>query len=357
MRFQRKLLTLHTTARLRDSADWRLYWTHSVQQLRRRAVLLQLFGFTGWALSRLLARPGTPFDLSITIAGLCCGVLSLTITALSRNLAAYATGSSLGAIAITLCLYNSNVIGTHQPTFWVLPMGLLITVGMAPLFADRLSYLLSSCAVWTLVAAGHIEVLLRSEDAHWIMLMIAGGLALGTLLNHLFDQERRKTFLVQRELIRLSFYDALTGIYNRRGLMELLQECHARAATQEYYFLLIDIDNFKYINDTFGHDAGDIVLIEVAAQIKRSANDQPHGRLGGEEFGVLVPGSAEVATHFVAELCERIASIQVLAHTVTISVGIARMCGSASISDVLRLADQGMYEAKENGKDGYVLMR
>ncbi|WP_201313976.1 GGDEF domain-containing protein [Dyella sp. EPa41] len=257
-------------------------------------------------------------------------------------------------MAIALCIH-SNIGGTQQPEFWVIPAGLVITVGMAPVFADGFSYIASSVAVWLVVSWGQVNAMLRMDDANWIVLMTVSGFGLGILLNRLFVAERKKTFLVQRELIRLSFKDALTGINNRRGLMETLQDIHAIASAGDFYFLLIDIDDFKKINDTSGHDVGDRVLIEVASVIGRHAEGYPHGRLGGEEFGVVFNGRADAAQAFAERIREHVASLRIAGHVVTISIGMARLEASTDLGDTVRLADQGLYEAKQRGKNRYVL--
>jgi len=355
MRFHRKIANIARQSAFSDRAERQLFGKHSVANLRHQALSLQAFGLMAWMLSRLLAHPHAVFDPWLTGIGLAGVICGMAITYAARNMAMSATGGGVCAVAIALCLH-SNISGTHQPEFWVIPIGLVITVGMAPVFADGISYIASSIAVWLVVSYGQVNAMLHMDDASWIVLMAASGFGLGILLNHLFVAERKKTFLVQRELTRLSFKDALTGINNRRGLMEMLQDIHAIASTGDFYFLLIDIDDFKKINDTSGHDVGDRVLIEVASIIGRHAEGYPHGRLGGEEFGVVFHGAADAAQAFAERICEHVAALRISGHVVTISIGIAPLNASTDLGDTVRLADQGLYEAKQRGKNRHVLM-
>lgn len=355
MWFHRKIATVDRNAVFRDRAEQRLFWKNSIVNLRHQAISLQVFGLMAWALSRVLAHPGAYFDPWLTTVGVVGTVCGMTITYIARNIVVNGVGCGLCAVAIALCIH-SNITATHQATFWVIPVGVVITVGMAPVFADRVSYIISSIGVWFVASYGLVTAMLHMEEASWILLMTGSGFGLGILLNHLFLTERKKTFLVQRELIRLSFKDALTGINNRRGLMETLQDIHAIASTGDFYFLLIDIDDFKHINDTSGHDVGDRVLIEVATIIRRHANGYPHGRLGGEEFGVVFHGGANEAQAFAGQICDNVASQRISGHSVTISIGLAQLRASSDLADIVRLADQGLYEAKQRGKNRYVLM-
>lgn len=355
MWFLRKTATDDRNATFRDRAERRLFWKNSIVNLRSQAISLQVFGLMAWALSRVFSHPGAYFDPKLTTLGVVGAVCGMTMTYIARHIVVNAVGCGLCALAIALCIH-SNVTGTHQAAFWVIPVGVVITVGMAPVFADRISYIISSIGVWLIVSYGQVTAMLHMEEANWIVLMTGSCFGLGILLNHLFLTERRKTFLVQRELIRLSFMDALTGINNRRGLMETLQDIHAIASTGDFYFLLIDVDDFKRINDTSGHDVGDRVLIEVATIITHHANGYPHGRLGGEEFGMVFQGGGGEAQAFAGRICEHVASRSISGHSVTISIGMAQLRASSDLADIVRLADQGLYEAKQQGKNRYVLM-
>jgi diguanylate cyclase (GGDEF)-like protein len=158
-----------------------------------------------------------------------------------------------------------------------------------------------------------------------VLLFLLSVMALGVTLNLLFRRERQRIYLVQRELARLAFRDGLTGVHNRRSFMLAVDE-HLRQATGRGHDLghlvLVDVDDFKQINDRHGHDTGDQVLAAVAQAIERCAEPQVCGRLGGEEFGVLLSGTTDPAA-FGRCLCEAVAGLGAAGLPTTVSVGIA----------------------------------
>jgi len=160
----------------------------------------------------------------------------------------------------------------------------------------------------------------------------------------------------------LARIDALTGVLNRRAILNELER-EAERATREGSPLgigMLDIDHFKLVNDTYGHAAGDAVLCEVvrrALGVMRPYDS--FGRFGGEEFLVLVPGSGREE---LKEVLERIRSvigsspIAVDGHelAVTVSLGGATR-GSESADGLIARADDALYNAKEQGRDRVVL--
>ena len=354
MRFVHKIRSLERETVFQDVSEERLFWRSSAIGLRHLAVWVQVFGIAGWMLSRVFANPGATFDRTYTAIALIGMLSGAATTYFARHAWLVSIGCFVCAAAVAFGFHN-NASGTLDPDFWVLPMGILMTVGMAPVFADYYSYLASAIAVWFIISYGRLGFITDSPDSGWIILFIVSGSALGLLLNCLFVRERKRTFLVQRELIKLAFKDALTGIDNRRSLMEAMPDYHARSATNDFYLLLIDIDNFKLINDTSGHDVGDEVLVAVAAIIERHAQAHAHGRLGGEEFGVVFAGKEGAACALARQLCESVATLRISTHVVTVSIGISRFSETMTIAEIFKVADEGLYEAKRLGKNRYVL--
>lgn len=157
--------------------------------------------------------------------------------------------------------------------------------------------------------------------------------------------------------------DALTGIANRRRFLEQATREFALACRHRrpLAVLMFDCDHFKHVNDRYGHEAGDIVLAAVA----RCAQDQLRStdlvaRLGGEEFAVLLPETGGEGAGRVAEQLRRAVEQLRLPYrdavlTITISLGVAEAePATPSFEDVLRAADQAMYEAKRRGRNQVV---
>jgi two-component system cell cycle response regulator len=175
-----------------------------------------------------------------------------------------------------------------------------------------------------------------------------------------YDNERKRAEF-EAELMRMARFDELTGVSNRRYLLDRLMQEMLRA--QRYgsplCILMIDLDHFKRINDTYGHIMGDTVLATVAGILRQTvrATDIP-GRYGGEEFCVVLTETKREGAHLVAErLRRRIAAEAFPAADgntfhVTCSIGLAQY--HEDIKEVLALierADQALYRAKAAGRD------
>ncbi|WP_419804311.1 diguanylate cyclase [Terriglobus sp.] len=158
-----------------------------------------------------------------------------------------------------------------------------------------------------------------------------------------------------RKLRSLSLTDDLTGLWNRRAFdsrleMEIYEADYGRAPLT---LLLLDVDNFKSLNDTFGHSYGDEVLQEVGAVLRRAARlEDVSVRYGGEEFAVIMPGADAAGGQ---ALCKRIATLLDAVRwehrRVTVSIGIVTHRPGVTSDALLNMADEAMYRAKRNGKN------
>jgi diguanylate cyclase (GGDEF)-like protein len=176
---------------------------------------------------------------------------------------------------------------------------------------------------------------------------------------------RRELHKKVEELDVLASTDMLTGLYNRRFLMRRLdEECaRARRAGTPISLIYVDIDHFKQINDAHGHQIGDEVLQYVAkimAGVMRRSDVL--GRVGGEEFIAVLPGSGAVDGHAVAErLRQRVEAKQLirgeLEIPVTISAGVttSESIEGLSVDELIHTADQALYLAKQNGRNRVVI--
>jgi len=162
------------------------------------------------------------------------------------------------------------------------------------------------------------------------------------------------------EIYRLMTFDGLTQIYNKRYFHETLERevSRSRRYGRELSLILFDIDNFKKINDTHGHLAGDMVLRELASVVRgKIRREDVFARVGGEEFAVLAP---EVALPGAREAAEKVRQI-VEATTfrfegksipTTISLGVAHWLGGEDPPDQLyKRADDALYAAKQGGRN------
>jgi diguanylate cyclase (GGDEF)-like protein len=185
---------------------------------------------------------------------------------------------------------------------------------------------------------------------------------LSSMVRIKFLQDELKTRM--EELDRLASTDPLTGLYNRRMFFRRMDEEVARAGrtASPMCLIYVDIDHFKEINDTYGHSAGDAVLQQISRTMTRILRrGDVLGRIGGEEFLILLPDTTGVAGQRIAErLRQRVEHATIFFGdrklNVTVSAGVFSAADPVglSIDDMVRVADQALYEAKETGRNKVV---
>lgn len=248
--------------------------------------------------------------------------------------------SNLGAAALALVLawWRGNRPARDFMLAWALPM---LVLGATQLF-DFGSGLLGGGAQFAVLVACAFQTL-------W--LSIATTFRLASV-----RAERDAARAAQAELHELAIRDPLTGLLNRRGFVDEAQR--TVRAGEPLALILLDVDHFKAINDRFGHDVGDEVLKRLVRVLARhqDAGTVP-GRLGGEEFGVLVCSSTG---HDLVRLAEQLrAEVAVMSleeilgedRQVTVSVGAVQAAVGISFETLYRAADQALYTAKREGRD------
>ncbi|MDZ7938814.1 MAG: GGDEF domain-containing protein [Rhodoferax sp.] len=165
----------------------------------------------------------------------------------------------------------------------------------------------------------------------------------------------------QRDLERLTRQDGLTGLFNRNTFVELTRQELQRAQRQHHAttILLLDLDHFKKVNDTWGHPAGDAVLRHVASLTQRTVRSTDLvGRLGGEEFIILLPAtSVDAARRLAEKLRSQIEASQVewegTSIRVTVSMGLAGVPADEKrdFESLYTDADKALYLAKQRGRN------
>jgi diguanylate cyclase (GGDEF)-like protein len=169
-----------------------------------------------------------------------------------------------------------------------------------------------------------------------------------------FREAKLNNYLMSRLLLDQAYNDPLTQIPNRRSFMTHAgQRLLASPRERDHYLMMIDIDNFKKVNDTYGHDIGDEVLIRVAADIKAVMIAFDYARMGGEEFAIYLAGvRREDVESLATQLCQSVRE-QPTQHPVTISIGITRVAEGDSLNQALIKADAALYASKHTGKDRF----
>ncbi|WP_394205831.1 EAL domain-containing protein [Shewanella waksmanii] len=167
------------------------------------------------------------------------------------------------------------------------------------------------------------------------------------------------------ELIRYQAdHDALTGLSNRSNLIDKVQQhIEQTNGQQPFGFMLMDLDNFKVVNDTFGHECGDKLLVAVAERLQQQIGDEVQlARFGGDEFALFIPyvSDADALESLAEKWRNALSHSYTLANGqklyATISIGIARYISDApNLESLLNCADQAMYIAKSQGRNRYQL--
>ena len=210
----------------------------------------------------------------------------------------------------------------------------------------------------------------RRKDGDTVFAWVTSSVATGPageplyLISHAVDMTTRRQ--QQAELERLALTDTLTGLANRTLLTDRLDQALARLQRIDgsCALLLLDIDRFKLVNDSLGHQVGDALLVEVASRIETASRaDSTIARLGGDEFVVLVEGlpGADGVHHIAARLLETLRRPYVIdgaadSLVVTVSIGISvATTADRSPGELFREADLALYRAKDSGRDQYAL--
>lgn len=224
--------------------------------------------------------------------------------------------------------------------------------------------------ILTLVAAGFVFIIcdvvasergmiLTPLEQSWVSYYtFLSILCLAAIIMHLVVGRLRK---VNDYLRHLSEIDELTGIANRRKVLADAVNIFADAIMNQEScaFAILDLDHFKKINDTYGHEAGDLVLKEIASEMQNKiASDFRVGRYGGEEFIVIMPQlTADEAVEKMDELRQSIESMQIMTShgifiPVTVSIGVSVISlNTGRYEEILAEADKALYEAKAEGRN------
>lgn len=170
----------------------------------------------------------------------------------------------------------------------------------------------------------------------------------------------------EEEVRVMSRTDALTGLFNRRSIITQLKREQDRSVQQglPMAVVMLDLDHFKQINDTWGHEAGDYVLIAAADILQKTVRQNDRvGRYGGEEFLLVLPGADVEGARRLAERCrQQVEALEVLlsdGRRVRVSASMGLYCNehdrNASVDTMLRRADKALYAAKQRGRNRVVV--
>ena len=243
-------------------------------------------------------------------------------------------------------------------TFAIVPVCWLFWFKKQPrTFSDQLY--VGAMLVWLLVCASRSVLLLFAPDLLFSSLLVTQVIWPGVMVA--YGIFAITSYMEETEL-RIkgeALHDPLTGLLNRRGMLESIRAClsYLQRKQQHAALLMVDLDFFKKINDAHGHDVGDVVLMEVADTLALQLRESDVlARFGGEEFLLFLPQTSTEQAKLVAErLLTSINALQlaVLAQSsqkLSISIGIANFGPDYDFATQLKRADQALYRAKDLGR-------
>ncbi len=204
-----------------------------------------------------------------------------------------------------------------------------------------------------------VEFLLLAEALFYVIFTIS--ISFATIVK-LYERKNIQLKELNNSLKRMSVTDALTGCWNRKHMVEALNKLieETKKEKKKLSIIMFDLDHFKNINDTYGHQIGDEILKAFTKIIgNNSPEDSILTRYGGEEFLLLLPNtSKEEALELGDELRERISKRLKIRNTdaiITVSGGISEYEGNEVLEDFIKRADDNLYNAKEHGRNKIVI--
>jgi diguanylate cyclase (GGDEF)-like protein len=282
----------------------------------------------------------------------------LLVTLATRRVRQPRLLSALTLLCVLLVEVGINLgnLGHPRGQSWV-PPGLLLPVATSVLWMGRWDFLVAM----TLCALGPLPALLLGPIDHPLLVQyavyMAIAIALAAVLRAFMARTLFEQFRLEQQLREQASIDGLTGLLHRNRFLELARSTLADLHRQQQpaCMLFLDADHFKQLNDQHGHAAGDAALVALAATMRRQLRPGDLiGRIGGEEFAMLLPGnSLEQACRRAEQMRQSMREIRRPDGPLTTSIGVAE-CSPRCCDDIeplLARADQAMRQAKREGRD------
>jgi len=303
---------------------------------------------TGFYFMNIAASPLLPFLLLVAFWALYKGhsIAMIYLLALSIYLISIAILSqlALGVVPYSVLLSNAPIIGSF---FEIILLSLLLAYRINVLREETLDTQTKLLRI-------------KSTESTRLLKMVQSKTTELSHLNETLAEELEGKKKLEKKLMLEASTDVLTGIFNRRSFFENCSKelKFAKRYNHSLSFIIMDIDYFKNVNDTYGHINGDIVLKDLVNIVKNTIRmTDVFGRIGGEEFAVLMPETKKSDAMSLAErirvnIAESESVLESATVNVTVSIGLSLMTEEDSIiQSVLRRADLALFKAKENGRN------
>lgn len=331
------------------------YREQTLQRLQRTAIEMGVTAVLGSAVA-LLARLLIPTPEHVWLRVLLLPLTALFAYAIARAPSVRSYGAACMATIATVS-FNSylGALGTDQPLMYFLPAAAIIVLATSFFWITLPQWVGGALVSYAMFPPFVIDHTASRTDTVFSLLFAAMALVTSFVSHLRIQDHQRRSFDQERRLAELSVTDTLTGARSRAEFLQQAETAaiKARATGAPLTLLYLDIDHFKRLNDGHGHAAGDAVLRGMSDVLQRALRaTDVFGRLGGEEFCVLLPGLGEDKARALAErLRTLLATVPRPDGTLTVSAGIARMRAGESVAQTLHRADLAMFQAKQSGRD------
>ncbi|WP_025129761.1 GGDEF domain-containing protein [Pseudomonas sp. PH1b] len=330
---------------------------HDFERLRSFCILIYIASTVIWLIFDLIVSfPGRQGFTVYSMVFLVILALTTIILRFTRKARHFQWVNLLFVLTITIgvrLVIEGLPMDLHPGWLILGASSILYSASVMPL--RRWSFFAAILITWAVLNPFWATQIAISELKGLMVLVYALFLSTLTLYSFLkLRQAKLHNYIMSKLLLDQAYLDTLTEIPNRRSFMTRAdQRLQALPREHEHYLAMIDIDNFKKVNDLYGHDIGDEVLKRIAADIKSVMVDFDYARLGGEEFAIYLAGVRRDDVEALAGRLCQVVRDQTTQHPVTISIGLARVEEGDSLNQALINADRALYESKHSGKDRY----
>ncbi|KIQ06176.1 MULTISPECIES: GGDEF domain-containing protein [Pseudomonas] len=319
----------------------------TIALLRKGIATTQLLAIMSWGIVQLIR--GADFFSAFTLLPLMALFFLLLMQAYAKSIVAWRFS---GLLFVAVFVLSYKFLFDREPylhTHFSLAFSIICVTGESLLIRKKIDFVIAAIATWAIVFP-LTENLSGSSDQTYIAVLFVSSISLGLINNRTYWQSLEDTLAGEAHYRMIAETDYLTSIYNRRALMEKLKTF--TETRPGGFFLMIDVDDFKKINDAHGHDVGDQVLCAMASCFRAVEGSAVYGRIGGEEFAVVIDTlSEQTALAYAQRLLDAVRHGEWSPVGFTISAGLVPFAKGEPLSDILVRGDRCLYRAKHTGKN------
>ncbi|MES2188446.1 MAG: GGDEF domain-containing protein [Pseudomonadota bacterium] len=331
------------------------YREHTLKRLQLTALEMGVTAVLGTAVA-LLVRLLVPAPEYVWLRLLLLPLTALFAYAIIHVPSVRTYGAACMATIATVSFSNYlGALGTDRPLMTFLPAAIIIVLTTSFFWITLRQWIGGSLVCYAFFLPFVVNHTASRSDTVFSLMFAVVALVTGFVTHLRIQDNQRRAFDQECRLAELSVTDTLTGARSRAEFLQQAEKAaaHARTTGAPLTLLYLDIDHFKRLNDGHGHAAGDAVLRSMSDVLQQALRDSDvFGRLGGEEFCVLLPDQGEDKAQALADrLRALLAAVPRPDGRLTVSAGVAGLRDGETIMQTLNRADLAMFQAKQAGRD------